>query len=125
MTLINDFFSIKEQNFSDGNDTFLIKLNSEHFIFKAHFPDNPITPGVCIVQIVKEIFENKTGKKFFLSRIKNLKFIQPIIPTKNEQVKIKINSELITNNTHKLKVEIIENDIVFTKFLMELNELSS
>ena len=32
-----------------------IRLNPDHEIYRAHFPGNPITPGVCIVQIISEV----------------------------------------------------------------------
>ena len=32
-----------------------LQLHPEHEIYQAHFPGNPITPGVCQVQIVAEL----------------------------------------------------------------------
>ena len=124
MILKDNFFTIENQNILDENAEFCIKLNPEHFIYKAHFPNNPITPGVCIVQIVKEIYMFMTGKNFFMNKIKTLKFSNPIIPTIHEKVIIKINRTLEENGEHILKVEFKDNDTMFSKINMHLKELS-
>jgi 3-hydroxyacyl-[acyl-carrier-protein] dehydratase len=124
MILKDNFFTIENQNIALAKAEYRIKLNLNHFIFKAHFPDNPITPGVCIVQIVKEIYSYQTNKTFFLNKIKNMKFSRPVIPTENEQITVMISNSSEDNKTHKLKVEIIDNDILFTKMNMILTELT-
>ena len=40
---------------SRSNTSFRLRLNPEHFIYQAHFPGEPVTPGVCILQIGKEL----------------------------------------------------------------------
>ena len=50
MKLLNDFCTIA----GGDTDKIWLRLNPDHPIYHAHFPGNPITPGVCIVQIVGE-----------------------------------------------------------------------
>ena len=35
----------------------IIELDEHHDIFKGHFPGQPVLPGVCMLQITKEILE--------------------------------------------------------------------
>ena len=37
--------------------SYTIKLIPSCVIYQAHFPGEPITPGVCIVQMAKELIE--------------------------------------------------------------------
>ena len=53
----NDEKDIKEQE--NGQPTYTIVVNENHFIYKAHFPNNPITPGVCMVQMIEEIMKER------------------------------------------------------------------
>jgi 3-hydroxyacyl-[acyl-carrier-protein] dehydratase len=57
-----------------------IMLNSNHPIFEGHFPGNPILPGVCTVQIIKELLElsiRKPLKMVKAGSIKYLGFVNP------------------------------------------------
>jgi 3-hydroxyacyl-[acyl-carrier-protein] dehydratase len=56
MTLKDTFFTIEKQDSAEGKACFRIKWNAESFIYKAHFPDNPVTPGVCLIQTAVELF---------------------------------------------------------------------
>ena len=39
-----------------------IRLLPDNVIYKAHFPEKPITPGVCIVQMAVELFARCVAK---------------------------------------------------------------
>ena len=71
--LLNDFFKIT--NIQTGEKyTVSIEMNPKHDIYKGHFPGNPITPGVCLTQMVKETVEYITKKKLQMVKGDNLKF---------------------------------------------------
>ena len=57
-----------------------ITLLEAHPIYKGHFPGNPITPGVCQIQMVKETTEEITGLQLKLSQAKNIKFLNVLMP---------------------------------------------
>lgn len=84
MTLNNDFYCITETVSSEALPIYRIRLNPEHYIFKAHFPGNPIVPGVCQVKIISELIENYLGRRVVLSGIKNIKYLSVIVPSDDE-----------------------------------------
>ena len=43
----------------------IIELNPEHGIYKGHFPYVPVAPGVCLVQIIKEILLDLIMKYYY------------------------------------------------------------
>ena len=57
MRLSDDFFYVIKREERCDKQCFTIRLNGEHEIFKAHFPGEPITPGVCQLQMVVECAE--------------------------------------------------------------------
>ena len=77
MKLLDSIYTIKET----ADSAFIIGLDAEHFIYKAHFPGEPITPGVVILQISLELLEILTGRDLQLSQVKNVKFLKIISPT--------------------------------------------
>lgn len=67
-----------------------VTLNAEHEIFEGHFPGQPVLPGVCQVQIVKELLEKATGQRLFLAEAGSCKFLQMIDPTQTDVLVITI-----------------------------------
>jgi len=57
-----------------------VSLDSTHSIYKGHFPNKPITPGVIFFQIIKQLLENHFEQPLRISEIKNAKFLKPVIP---------------------------------------------
>ncbi|MCQ2218729.1 MAG: hydroxymyristoyl-ACP dehydratase [Paludibacteraceae bacterium] len=86
--LKDKFFSIKEQTTEDETSKFVVKLNKEHKIYEGHFPNMPVVPGVCTLQMIKECVEGVVGKKLRYTNIANCKFSAMIVPTQVEEVEI-------------------------------------
>lgn len=80
MKLIDNFFHILDAHATDDSYVCKVKLNAAHPIYRVHFPENPITPGVCLLQIATELLEQKYGKKLLLSKAKSIKFKKIIGP---------------------------------------------
>lgn len=90
-TILTDFYTLENhQKNDDGNFLANIKLNENHEIFKGHFPGNPVTPGVCMMQIVKELTEEFTGKKLFLKSASNVKFMAIINPYETPNLQLQL-----------------------------------
>jgi len=82
-SLKESFYTIKEKNWvSESQVDAIIDLNVNHDIYKGHFPEQPIVPGVCQVQFIKEFLEDLMGKKLRITRGDNLNLTAMIIPTR-------------------------------------------
>jgi len=82
--LLQDFYSVnKLETIAEGKYQATVTLNKEHDIFNGHFPGNPVTPGVCMMQIIKELAQEITGSSLFMSNTSNVKFMALINPEKN------------------------------------------
>lgn len=90
-TILTDFYTLESSEKTE-NGSFIanIKLNKDHDIFNGHFPGNPVTPGVCMMQIVKELTEEFTGKKLFLRSASNVKFMAIINPFETPELKMQL-----------------------------------
>ncbi|MDR1417503.1 MAG: beta-hydroxyacyl-ACP dehydratase [Prevotellaceae bacterium] len=88
MRLLDDFYRIAQFSTTGAEFEYIVLLNREHFIYRAHFPGNPITPGACIVQLCKELMELRTGKPLLLRKILNVKFLSAISPVTCERVQV-------------------------------------
>ena len=74
-----------------------ITIDAAHPIFKGHFPGQPVLPGVCQLQIVKELLEKALNKNLFLQEAASCKFLQMIDPTQTSRLNIVIDHHLVDN----------------------------
>lgn len=80
MILFNDFFNVVDETSGDGVYRCKVKMNAQHGLYKVHFPGNPVTPGVCLVQMATELLERHCQMKLQLSEAVNIKFRKTIGP---------------------------------------------
>ncbi len=119
---LNDLFSIITEEKSEKQAIFTIRLNKEHAIYSGHFPDSPITPGVCIVQIAVDLLSHLSGRNLQLTQAKNVKFLQIIRPEEHDTIQYQLSWETIENNAFTLKAVVSDGDTVFTKMSIQMSE---
>ena len=88
--LKNNFYSIQSQTAMEQSISAVIHIHPDHEIFKGHFPENPVVPGVCIIQIIKELLEDHTGKQLLFQKGNQIKFLQLLVPNKDENIEVNI-----------------------------------
>lgn len=93
MILKDDLYTITAFTKTDGQIHSAIRLNPQHRIFEGHFPGQPVLPGVCMVQIIKELVETATEKTWTMRQSDYLKFLSPIIPSDHQTIEATISIE--------------------------------
>ena len=116
--LLKDFYKIIELDSSNKeNVKAIIDLNKEHEVYKGHFPGNPVVPGVCLTQLIKEIMENVENMELSLVYADNIKFMAVVNPEINNRLQIDLKIKYDTEQ-NLIKVNSVThfNDQVFYKF---------
>ena len=75
--ILEDYLYRVESHSESG---YLLSLIADCPVYAAHFPGMPITPGVCIVQIVKELAEKNLRRLFTIKEARNVKFLSLLTP---------------------------------------------
>lgn len=86
MTLKNKLYTISNVEHDGETAHFTLKLNASDVIYQAHFPGEPVTPGVCLVQMAGELLEERLGRKLQLKKAVNVKFLSPVSPVDTPSV---------------------------------------
>ncbi len=127
MILLNDFFKILSVEKTEAKYTVAIELNASHEIFKGHFPGNPVVPGVCMVQMIKEILNHIFKKEFTMTQASQLKFLailKPIlVPSLNVEllpIKEEENSIIISGNFQKKTTVFLKYKATFVAASLEI-----
>jgi 3-hydroxyacyl-[acyl-carrier-protein] dehydratase len=116
--LRNDFYTILSKNtISENSFSATISINEKHDIFNGHFPQNPVVPGVCMLQMVKDLLEDELQKAVHLNSIGNVKFTAVVNPTQNPTLDIKITYELTDGKSYKINSIISSKEVVFLKIV--------
>ncbi|MEP6683266.1 MAG: 3-hydroxyacyl-ACP dehydratase [Parafilimonas sp.] len=92
-----------------------VELNDEHEIFKGHFPTQPVLPGACMLQMIKEITATSLNKKIHLIKASEIKFLLLIIPDKTELLQFLIQYNFITESTININAKIMKDEAVCCK----------
>lgn len=86
MTLYKNFeYQLVGENQYEGR----ADIDPQDVVLKSHFPGNPIVPGVAITYLVNQFVSEVLGFKVRLISLSNGKFVKPIIPGENNEVKIR------------------------------------
>jgi 3-hydroxyacyl-[acyl-carrier-protein] dehydratase len=115
MKLLNNLFTIVENKVVENNHNYTIKLDSEHFIYKAHFPGEPITPGVCIMQIAQELLEHATDTRLYINCVKNVKFLRIISPNEITIISFVLSKVAREDDIIKAQISVISENDTFAK----------
>jgi 3-hydroxyacyl-[acyl-carrier-protein] dehydratase len=102
--LINDLYTVEEIIPQDTGNRYLvvIRLNPEHYIFKGHFPGNPVLPGVCIIQILKEIVSRQIRMDLLIDKIITTRFLSIIDPETDRVINFDLELQSETEDSHIL-----------------------
>lgn len=80
MRLKDNLYTVSDVQRDNSTTHFCITLNAAHVIYRAHFPAEPVTPGVCLVQMAVELTEESLGQPLQLRKAVNVKFLSVISP---------------------------------------------
>ncbi|HKZ37693.1 MAG TPA: hypothetical protein VJ184_08595 [Chryseolinea sp.] len=114
MILLNDFYTILQTVPTPGVVKARIAINKNHRIFEGHFPGLPVVPGVCMLQIVREIMEVDCGKELKLSQADNMKFLSVIDPQQNNEVDLIVNYT-VTDGKFSINATLFAGTVTFFK----------
>jgi 3-hydroxyacyl-[acyl-carrier-protein] dehydratase len=123
--VLKEFYSILQLTHVDTQIIAGVVLNKDHTIYQGHFPEVPIVPGVCQMQMTKEIISDVLHKNLQLTRADNMKFMAVIRPEINNLLTIKIDYALSGEGLVKINSSIFFEGLVFFKFSGQFKEILS
>ena len=113
--LLGDLYSYKIKEHCDGKIDAVIELNKKHLIFKGHFPEYPLVPGVSQVLMVKEILNRCLNLNLQLISSKSIKFLAMITPNEIETLQLSISYKKEADNSYKVNALLYGNETNFLK----------
>lgn len=112
--LLKDFYSVFSSTELEGEFITEVEINKDHDLYRGHFPDRPVTPGVILMQLFKEEAERRSNKKLQLVTAANVKFMAVVDPNVCEKLTLQ-SSMVYENGILKLKGIAKQNDTISLK----------
>ena len=113
MQLRNNLYTVTRKEVDGLTGQFTLALNPSCFIYQAHFPGEPITPGVCIVQMGQELLEDLLGEalqkkvELEIRKVKNVKFLSVISPTETTVIAYQMKKVEISEDGSEVKAQMV------------------
>lgn len=78
--LRDQLYTTAPRHTSENEISVDVVLNPKSNIFEGHFPGNPILPGVCMIEIMREVLEDHLKMKMKMTSASNIKFTAVLNP---------------------------------------------
>ncbi|MCU4154365.1 hypothetical protein J1N10_00125 [Carboxylicivirga sp. A043] len=97
--LIDSFFTYSIKEKTEAGFVAEIKLKTDSPVYDGHFPEMPVTPGVCQVQMLKEVLNEQLNADYQLSKARDIKFLNLINPNDNNLFLLEVSIKTMDDNS--------------------------
>lgn len=118
MKLKNNLYTISSSELTEKGVNYKIHLNPDCVIYKAHFPEQPVTPGVCIIEMAHELLEEHYQCPIQVNVVKNVKFLSVITPNEVQDLTYELVIKEEEEGNIKLQASAVANETVYAKISM-------
>lgn len=116
MILKDTFYKINTLKFEDNVLEAELSIDPKHAIYEGHFPNNPVTPGVVQLELVKEILGTHYNKTIQLKSLNNSKFLAVLNPEKTPEATFKMTVSEQEDQSLKVSGQLSNSEGICLKF---------
>ena len=118
--LLGSFYHIIESSKEGQTYRAKVQFDAAHEIFKGHFPDLPVVPGVCQTQMLLETLSSLIGKPVEMKMAHHIKFLALLNPTKVKELTLEIKIDKEVGSDFFVSANYFTPEEVFFRFKGEL-----
>ncbi|MDR1524790.1 MAG: beta-hydroxyacyl-ACP dehydratase [Tannerella sp.] len=115
ITLLNDYFRIDSRTVENDETVFHVTLLPGYSVYAGHFPGNPVSPGVCNIQMIKECAGLLTGKQLFLGYISRCRLSAVITPQTTPQLQVRMQLTE-TDRRYEVRAKVCDGTTTYIEF---------
>ena len=87
---MKDYYSILSESTEGLSGIFAIRLNPDCKVYEGHFPGEPVSPGVCNIEMLLECAERVTGFPLRMAKLNRCRLTTLITPLTHAELELKI-----------------------------------
>ncbi len=114
--LKDSFYTISEITTEAFSLIASLRLREDHPIYQGHFPGQPVVPGVCLLQMVKELAAMATKKTLILQKADTMKFLQQIDPRFTPVLRAELSCSILEDGSIRVTAVFLKEMTPCVKF---------
>ncbi len=99
----DDLFRIRQIDKTENKFAVQISFDGGHEIFRGHFPDKKVVPGVILMQMIKEISEEILDVSESMITDAGMKFLNPVLVDESDKLEVELMIEEVEKNSFKVR----------------------
>ena len=112
----DDIFNVQNLTHEDGKVSAIVVVNENSDILKGHFPGQPVVPGACMLQLVKDVLERTVQHKLQLKKADNIKFMSMIIPGGETELQLVVSYKIREDDAYAVQASLCSGEAICFKF---------
>lgn len=120
-TLLANFYTILSETHEESQSQFEVAFQGDHAIYEGHFPDQPVTPGVCLLQLATELAARAVGQSLRLVEVQQAKFLVSVVPDQVPTALFTLKYSPLENGQWKLQATLVRETHVYFKLKGKLS----
>lgn len=90
MLLLNKYFTLDAKTVSGHGANCKVSLKKDCDVYRGHFPGNPVSPGVCNIEMIKECFNIINGCNLRIKSIDRCRLTAVASPTESPAMNVEL-----------------------------------
>lgn len=115
MLLENKYYKIVHESVNGLDAVYRIAILPDCDVYRGHFPGNPVCPGVCNIETIRECAMLLTGRKLFIGTIKQCRLTAVASPSVCPEVNVSI-SALPTDRGFAVTAKIADAEKTYMEY---------
>jgi len=111
---LKQFYTLSNTKIEPNSINGIVNLNDKHPIYKGHFPDTAVVPGIMQIEIINDILHQQLHLSTQLKKVSSIKYLNIITPD-IQDLQFEITYKII-DSTCKVKAIIQKDNLIFSKF---------
>lgn len=116
MLLDNRFYKILKERADGLSGTYDIAILPDCSVYDGHFPGDPVCPGVCNIETIKECAMRLTGERLLIKTIKQCRLTAIASPTVCPEVTVTVSATKSDDNTYTVLASIQDSKQTYMEY---------
>lgn len=113
--ILNNLFLLDKLDLQENKLEALVHIDEQHKILRGHFPQQPVVPGVCMIELVKELLEQGLQCKLMMQQSSVIKFLTMFAPPHFTQANCQIQFQWKSSTELQIDGQLSWKDQIFLK----------